>query len=133
MPFIIGLLFCFQNGESAWVQHSFLNDSKDEEIWVRFFKVILFISCWSVYFSIVLDVCDGHVEKKCKGTFPQARSFIKVKANWNIFGMHIWFAALFCLGKCARYRNKCCIWELHFPWGNAMECTCVCMVIVERM
>ncbi len=39
-----------------------------------------------------------HVEKMiCKGMFPQARSFIKVIANWNL--LCIWFAGLFCLCK----------------------------------
>lgn len=67
--------------------------------------------------------------KGCNGTFPQARSFIKVIANWNMF----WYVYMLCSFSYARYCNKCCRWELHFPWGNAVECTCACMVIVGRM
>lgn len=84
--------------------------------------VSIFLSYWAYVMSIERS---GHVEKMiCKGTFPQARSFIRVIANWSLFGMCIWFAALFCLWKYARYCIECCRWELHFPWGNAMECTC---------
>lgn len=114
-------LICFQNGESASrVQHRFLNDQKGE-IWVRFSKVILFLSSWSVYFCIVPDVTWrflGYVENVI-GRFSQARSFIKV--NWNFF-CRVWFAALFSIWK---YASNAVKWELHFPWGNAIECMCM--------
>lgn len=131
MPFTIGLksTFYYFAFEMEKVPESSVHSwmiRKVKKFGWGFSKVILFISCWSVYFCRALDVgcwLKGRGMLR-RWSFIRWRSFIKVIANWNIFGMCIWFAALFCLWKYARYCIQWCMWELHFPWGNAMECNC---------